>query len=760
MSENENAKTAGPPVGPSVGTPAGTLLVEARTEELPPQLLRGLAAQFPQTLLANLRRSGFADDESFPETDDGERDGNPKLLATPRRIVALLRNIRRAAADRMLVRRGPQVTAALDKDGRPTKALEGFLRATGKAVGDLRKLSERGREYFAVDLRESGGTLDDRLAAIVQESLLSLNAPRLMRWGANDWRFIRPLRGLAMLWESEAIAGEVMGVRSGRTTLGHRFMSEGPVEIRSAGGYEGVMEGAKVVVDFDARKKSIVGQMEKMRGAGEFVDPDETKGGMGNAPAPIVREDNPLLAEVAAICEWPAVHRLPISYGDAFSAPLVCVKACIGEQQKGFLVDGGEAPLADCFVIADNAPENPEAILRGFKSVINARLRDIQFYHEADRKLSLAACCEKLRSIAYHSKLGSQHDRVERVRKIAASIAKRVSLPADEMKDVHKAIQISKAALPTLMIGEYPTLAADMAADYFCQGGLGHLQGLVRQHEGKAQAHKGRKEICVCVSFHMERLVGMFGVGEFPTGSKDPHGLRMSAVSVVNSLHGLRGSISAGGGIFLDSLVSDTVGVFVEKFGDEFRKAEEPVFQFIVERAKHAPIFSKFRREVADAVLAHRPLNFIFAVAKAEALKKMDLALARNLAEPRRRIDNIFRKSGMDIRKMPPVDESLFQQGEETDLFSAVQSQRTKVDEHVASAERETSPSELDLLWRRKSYRKALEETAKLARHVEEFFESVLINVDDEKIRVNRFALLAELRALLDRVVDISKLAG
>ena len=228
-------------------TKTGALLVEARTEELPPQLLGGLANQFPDSLLTNLQKAGFADAESFREKD---ADGNPKLLATPRRIAALLKNIRRAAPDRALTRRGPQVAAALDKDGKPTKALEGFLRATNSQIGDLRKVTEKDKEYFAADLREEGGTLDGKLAAIVQETLLSLNAPRLMRWGDNDWRFIRPLRGMVMLWETEEIAGEVMGVKAGRTTQGHRFLSDGAVEIESAEEYESAMKKAQVIVDF------------------------------------------------------------------------------------------------------------------------------------------------------------------------------------------------------------------------------------------------------------------------------------------------------------------------------------------------------------------------------------------------------------------------------------------------------------------------------------------------------------------------------
>ena len=737
----------------------GTLLVEARTEELPPQLLRDLADQFPDGLLANLRKAGFADDDSRRATASSPKGGNdpgrPKLLATPRRIAAQLTNIRRKADDRTTTRRGPQVAAGLDSGGAPTKALAGFMRATGTQLSDLRKVTERGKEYFAADIRDPGGDLDGKLAAITESTLLSLNAPRLMRWGANDWRFIRPLRGLVMLWESEVIPGEVMGIKSSPETLGHRFLSDGPVTIPSAKEYESVLETASVVADLKTRRESISEQMNKLMREGEFIDPPEMPAGEfegENPPPPTIKRNNPLLAEVVAICEWPVAHRMPIPYGENFPAPIAAVKACIGEQQKGFLIRGDSAVPSDCLVVADSNPADPETMLRGFNAVMRARLRDIRFYYETDRNLSLDDCREKLKGIAYHSKLGSQHDRVERVRKIAARIAERVSLPENERAEVDKAIQISKAALPTLMVGEYPALAADMAVKYFCQGDLKNLGDIVRIHE---KAAGGRKGICVCASFHLEKLVGMFGVGEFPTGSKDPHGLRMSAVGVVNSLYNLRGSKTVSAGLFLDDLVSDAV----EVFGEEFRKAEDTVFQFIVDRAKQMSPFAKSRQwGFTDAVLSRRPLNFVLAAAKADALERVGSVIAE-LGEHRRRIDNIFRKSEVDIGKMPPVDKSLFQQEEERSLCEAIRIRREETEKHVALAEREQlPPDELPLFGRSKRYRAALESTAGVTLLVRNFFEQVLVNADDERIRVNRFALLAELRALLDRVVDIAKL--
>ena len=718
MSENENAKTA--------GVRTGALLVEARTEELPPQLLRGLAVQFPQTLLANLRRSGFADDESFPETDDGERNGNPKLLATPRRIVALLRNIRRAAADRMLVRRGPQVTAALDKDGRPTKALEGFLRATGKAVGDLRKLSERGREYFAVDLRESGGTLEARLAAIVQESLLSLNAPRLMRWGANDWRFIRPLRGLAMLWESDAIAGEVMGVRSSRTTLGHRFMSEGPVGIPSAGEYEKAMGNAKVIVDMAARHEKISNLLSEAA--------NENNGKWGTDT-----EDGVLAAAAAAICEFPHVccGRVRPEFMDI---PDPCFDLCLRKHQWCFPLKqsaGERLPrerLPRFLFVADNAPENPAEIIAGLERVLSARLADVAFYLAEDRKSSPEGNREKLKRIVYHEKLGSQFDRAERIRAIAGKTGAMMNLSGEDAKKLDRAAAVCKLDLPTLTVGEHPELAGQIAA--ICFAADDRIRGAVEDHERKGIQGGGVGK-ALALANHMEKIVGFFGVGEKPTGNKDPFGLRRSAADVAFVL-----MISK---LRCDELIDAARESFDGLPLPHFDRDE--IHGYVADRLRQNKSVLETGAGTAElnAILSSPPPCFDNVLAAAEALVRFtQMPEAASLIEANKRINNIFRKSGMNPKKLPEVDDGLFEHEEERRLDS----ERRKVAKAAAQMAAE---------WDSTSALRAL---SSLASPLDAFFDKVMVNADDEKIRANRFALLAELRALLNQVADISKLAG
>ena len=698
---NANAKT-------------GALLVEARTEELPPQLLPGLANQFPDSLLANLKRAGFADDDSHREPD---ANGKPKLLATPRRVVALLKNIRRIAPDRMLTRRGPQVASALDKDGRPTKALEGFLRATGSQFGDLRKLTERGREYFAVDLRETGGTLDAKLAGIVQETLLALNAPRLMRWGDNDWRFIRPLRGVVMLWEGDAIAGEVMGAQAGRTTLGHRFMSEGEVEIRSAMEYEGAMEGAKVIADFYARVEKINNECESVA--------DEN----GGVPLGATFMN----ATIAAMTECPRVYCGKIR-PEFMDIPADCFNLCLQKHQRCFpmMKALSENRIPHFLYVADNAPESAAEMTRGFERVISARLADVAFYLAEDKKTSPEGNREKLKRIAYHEKLGSQFDRAERIRAIAAKIGAMMSLDGEEMKKLDRAAFICKADLPTLMVAEHPELEGIMAAEYYADDN--EVGEIVQKHNLLALDDKP-SVLCLKLANCMEKIAGMFWAGEKPTGDKDPHGLRGKATSVAYAL--LESNLQ----------VRKLIGAALSAFApDKPSECADEIYNYLAERARqHGVLGALGQTAETNAIFSQKPDTFSDIVSKQHALTEFkDTPGAATLIEANKRINNILRKSGANPDDLPEVDAALFQNEEEKRLDS----ERREVAKQTADRMAE------------QDFGAALQSLSSLAAPLDAFFENVMVNADDPKIRANRFALLAELRALLNQVADISKLAG
>ena len=725
----------------SASAKTGALLVEARTEELPPQLLPDLANQFPDSLLANLKRAGFADDDSHREQDG---DGRPKLLATPRRVAALLKNIRRAAPDRMLTRRGPQVASALDKDGRPTKALEGFLRATGSQFGDLRKLTERGREYFAVDLRATGGTLDAKLAGIVQETLLSLNAPRLMRWGDNDWRFIRPLRGVVMLWGKDAIAGEVMGVQGGRTTLGHRFMSEGEVEIASATEYESAMEGARVVVDLYARRENIADELiREAERLGAWVFPDDEVGGTPlflDGSGDFLERNRSLQYEVAALCENPKVVCGNVDE-QFLKLPVRCAALCMQKHQYFFpLGKKGKTDTAvklspHFLAVADNAPEDMSGIADGYNRVLSARLADLAFYLDEDRKANEDECREKLKRIAYHEKLGSQFDRVGRIRAIARAFVKIFAKMYGENEEVNeevdRAADICKLDLPSLTVGEHPELAGYVAA--LCFADNDRIRKAVEYHERMGWDKVGK---ILVLANHMEKLVGFFGIGEKPTGSKDPFGLRRSAADVASILMGIS--------LRCDALI-DTAR---ESFGELPNFDRDEIYGYIIDRLRQNDSIVSIGAGTMElnAILSKPPIFLIHVRAIAKALVQFrKTPEAATLIEANKRINNIFRKSDANPNDLPKVDAELFQHEEEGRLLAEIKNIAKKKPYVMVQA---GNPH------------LALQALASLAAPLDAFFEKVMVNADEPGIRANRFALLAELRKLLNQVADISKLAG
>ena len=742
-----------PPLSKSEGA---TLLVEILTEELPPLLLADLAAQFSDKLFAALKDAGFANEK----TRIAESQNSPLRLATPRRLAALIENVPPLASAREILRKGPQVSSALDSRGKPTPALLGFIKSCGgRGMDDLCKITQKNREYFAFRKTLPGESLANALPSLAEKTLLSLSAPRLMRWGANDFRFVRPIRNVAMMHGKKAIAGSVLGIKSRNKTKGHRFLCEKKwVMIPSADEYISIMESeGKVAVSLKAREKEIRRQMD------EILTPLNAE-----IPAPLVfgerknpylrsdhAHDDELISEVVAMCEQPKVFvgeiaDISLMYEAEEKYRWPWFEPCIRKHQKCFSIysrDGGKF-LRQFLFVADCDPKDPREMIRGFETVLDARLRDALFYYKEDRKLSADECIEKLKRIAYHNKLGSQYDRAQRILAIAEKIADLFQLSAAEKEKVAEAARLCKADLPTLMINEYPELEGVMVAFYFAKSNS-VKQALAFQNENPLgdffqQNNKNKAaEIAVCISLanNLEKIAGFFGIGEMPSGSKDPHGLRRAAATVANIL--LRREIIRKRRIKTPTLIQ----IAMDSFGEKIAAAADAVYDFIVDRIRNfdkpAELFC--RKDIIEAVLSQKPQEFGLVIPK---LKAIDIMRAKNptelisLAAANKRINNIIRKSESDGGG-ESVDESLLICAEEKTLFQAMR-----------KAEKESQR-----LIAKEDFTGALETLAGLAEPVDAFFDSVLVNADDKKIRANRFALLAELRTLLNQVADISKLA-
>lgn len=690
------------------------LLVEVLCEELPPRQVWALARDFPDMLQAALAAAGFADQNTARAR---RADGDILLFATPRRFAALLFGVSTDSPETEFIRRGPAVDACYE-DGRPAAALVGFMRAVGVTCEqNLIRVCEKEREYIAHRGTRRGMPLADALAAIVERTLLSVDAPRLMRWGSNDFKFIRPVRNLLMLHgETPLVGGTLFGVAATQDTAGHPTLAARRFNIPTAAAYEETMEqqGA-VVACAHKRKESIAAHL------GE------------DAPAA-------LLDEVAAMCEQPSVYAG--EFDEAFlQLPSFCTEECLSKHQRAFPVYRDGRLTTRYFFVADNRPPAPAPMQVGFNAVVRARLRDVEFYIGEDRKLSAEDALAKLNAVTYHHKLGNQRKRVARLCAIAADIGARLELSAAACARLDEAATLCKCDLPTLMVGEYPTLAGLMAAEYFCQDN--ETGALVRCHDGRdwqrqtAEMSDKMPAFALLLATQLEKLVGMFGVGEKPSGSKDPHGLRTAAARAAAVLR------ETGRRLPLD----DLLGAAAAAFDDLPAFDRDALWDFIGERTRQSLQTAGRETSALNAVLATRQIYIIDIEEKSAALSEfMQLPEAANLIEANKRSGNILRKSATVAPPQAAADaapdESLFAEAAERALYDALRRCEERNDEAM----------------RANQFVAVLSNTAKLQPDIGEFFEQVLVNAPDAPLRNNRLALLARLRRQLNRVGDLSLL--
>ena len=709
-----------------------SLLVEIRCEELPPAVLWSLADSFPDSLLRELQAEGFADSNSHRAK--GER--GDKKLATPRRFAALLQNIRDESPPREFFRRGPKLSACKDKDGRPTKALVGFMQSVGATCeNDLEHAEEKGNQYVAWRGKTPGRFLADCLSALVEKVLLNLPAPRRMRWGDNDFKFIRPIRGLLMQHGKKPLRGNVMGVPTSAHTVGHPTLSPDKIKIPSADDYASILcDSGKVRVDLDARLKMIREELfskELLDGRDGLAIMMDSADEVRHNTAPTISEKNrvpetsPLLREVAAMCEWPVCYWRRIDE-DFMSLPQECIAECMKKHQKFLPFIGGhewfiEKMLRDYCLVADSEPQDTEAMLRGYDSVLRARLRDVQFYYAEDKKIPLADYVERLKTITFHHKLGSQHARIARVCKIAAAAAPLTDIKANPA-EIKQAAEKILAPLPTLMCGEYPKLQEYLAKEYF----------------GKDKFFN-----FVCLCYELENLAAMFGAGEIPTGSKDPRGLRRDALNVAIAFVGI------------DADIRDIIAAAVESFDGVVADARDEIYDFVLDRLRfwlspsypYMNVFPPATKATIESIVSQKPRRFYQVNGKVGAVQKLmneSAAAAQILIAAAKRIKNIFRKSGEEAEAFGAPDPALFSEDAERELWKTAQTLRAEMDAHLQE----------------NKFAEALQSLTAAAEPLEKFFNEVMVNADDQKIRANRFALLAQFSVLLNRVADLSFLSS
>ena len=684
---------------------SASLLIELLTEELPPKVLAPLGDALAGALIGQLRQDGFA-----------PANGDFTAFATPRRLAVLAREVSEQAPDTEVLVKGPSVKSALGPDGTPTVALVKFAEKRGVGVERLERYHDGRQEVFVHRDFAKGGHLDATLATKVEAALTKLPVPKMMRWGATDYEFVRPVRGLVMLHGERVVPGTVLGQTSGRTTRGHRFMGKGAIEIAHADDYESVLEReGYVVASFERRRARILESLAETARA-------------------YIAADDALYEEVTALVEFPVVYEG--HFDEAFlEVPQECLMLTMRQNQKYFPILGSDRKtLTNRFLVVSNMQvADARHIIRGNERVLRARLADAKFFYDQDRKVRLEARVPGLANVVFHAKLGSQLDRVERIERLAVQIAGILSV--DEPL-VRRAARLCKADLLTGMVGEFPELQGTMGMHYARHDGEPETVALaIMAHyrprfAGDSIPERG-VEGCVALADKLDTLAGIWGIGLAPTGDKDPFALRRAALGVVRIL------VERSLPLNLDDLL------LAANAGYGRSAAPEELRTFILDRLRSYLRERDWTQAEIEAVVSRDSARIDRVVPRLEAVREFSkLPEAEALAAAGKRIHNIITKSP------PPAGDvfskELLTEAAEWDLYTTYD----RVNDEVRAKFEE------------ERFADALSALATLKEPVDTFFDQVLVNVDDARLRTNRLLLLMELDGAMNRVADISKLAG
>ncbi len=712
-----------------------TLLIELLTEELPPKALEKLSTTFANEIFTALKEQALASEESecIP-------------YATPRRLALAMTHIAELQADRVIDRKGPAVASGLNAEGKPSKALEGFMRSANVTFEQLQRVSDGKAEYFVAKIEQKGKSLDDSLTDIVAQALKKLPIPKLMRWGDSDHQFVRPVHALTVLHGSRTILVEVLGLQSGNVTSGHRFLSQDALTIARADDYENMLENEGHVIPSIAKRREIIAvKLDKHAESLNAI-------WVGHANFDIQKllslsnEDrsvlSTLLDEVTALVEWPEVYVGEFEK-EYLEVPQECLILTMQQNQKYFPLLDGNGKLLNKFLIVSNMQiPNPHHIIEGNQRVVRPRLADARFFYNQDRKQKLEARVEKLSHVVYHNKLGSQLQRVERITTLAGGIA---HLLGADKADAELAARLCKADLITDMVGEFPEL----------QGVMGHYYAL---HDGEKaevaeaiEAHyhprfagdslpQSKIACAVALADKLETILGIYGIGQVPTGDKDPFGLRRQALGVLRILIETP----------LDIPLPLLLKIAAENFpaGMLSSTVANDVEGFMVERLRGYLRDRHFEASHIEAVLTtiggrlHEALPRLHGVRTFAAL-----SVAKDLAAANKRVQNIIRKNQDELgaaMSNVKVDTALMTDEAERNLFAAI---------------KDITPFAQGYL-DRGDYGQNLKALVTLKPFIDDFFDQVMVMTEDKTLRMNRAALLQQLGGLMNQVADISKLAA
>ncbi len=698
------------------------LLVELFVEELPPKALKNLGESFAATLSESLKTQGLTNAQSITTS-----------FASPRRLAVHITQVAPAAADKAIQQKLMPVSVALTADGVATPALLKKLTSLGlteQALPQLKRAPDGKTEALFLDIQVAGVTLAEGLQKALDETLSKLPIPKVMSYQLNDgWssvNFVRPAHGLVALHGASIVQISVLGLAAGRTTQGHRFEARQPqIDIKDADSYASQLENeGAVLASFAARRNEIARQLHNAATQEDLQ--------------PIT--DEALLDEVTALVERPNV--LTCQFEKEFlEVPAECLILTMKANQKYFPLLDATGKLTHKFLVVSNIrPTDASRVIQGNERVVRPRLADAKFFFDEDRKHTLMSRLTKLSKVVYHNQLGSQLDRVERVRSLAKLIGTQLGKDTDAKAD--QAAQIAKADLVTDMVGEFPELQGIMGRYYALADGLDNevAEAIREQYLPRGAGDElpvTSTGMALAIAEKLETLCGIFAVGQKPTGTKDPFGLRRAAIGLLRILieRKLPLNLSA---LIEHALQQQPLQVKSDVAAEVYDYIMERLRGYYLEGSTHLAITT----EMFDAVLANRPTSPLDFDTRLRALDGfLKLSDAQALAAANKRINNILKKTDAANTGVQP---ECFVENAERSLF-----------EQLQNAEADTAP-----LFAAGNYQAALTRLALLRASVDQFFDSVMVMADDLKVRQNRLALLSRLRSVFLKVADLSCLPG
>jgi glycyl-tRNA synthetase beta chain len=701
---------------------ASNLLVELFVEELPPKALQKLGDAFAGVLFEQLKAQGLL----------ASSEARLTAYASPRRLAAHITEVLPQAEDKAVSQKLMPVSVGLDADGKPTPALIKKLAALGageEAVAGLTRQGEGKAEALFHASTVRGVMLADGVQKALDEAIAKLPIPKVMRYQlADGWssvHFVRPAHGLVVLHGTEVLIGvKALGLTAGTATHGHRFEAAvDPVVIRSADDYAAQLreEGA-VIASFAERRAEIARQLQA---AAERV---------GGGVRPI--EDEALLDEVTALVERPNV--LVCEFEKEFlDVPQECLILTMKANQKYFPLLDAAGKLTHQFLVVSNiSPQDASAVIGGNERVVRPRLADAKFFFDQDRKKTLASRVDGLGKVVYHNKLGTQGERVERVRSIAKSIARQLG-DTGLAQQADLAAQLAKTDLVTDMVGEFPELQGTMGRYYALNDGLDvavadAIEDHYKPRFAGDELPRGKAGVVVALADKLETLVGMFGIGNLPTGDRDPFALRRHALGVIRML------VEKDLALDLETLLVSVLPAF----GDKIEDATPQLADFIYDRLAGNLREQGFSAQEVDSVLALRPQRLSDVQKRLEAVRAFgELPEAPALAAANKRVGNILKKADQAVQAQ--VNAAVLTEVAEKDLYAALQSVAPKAQQQFAAGD----------------YTASLQTLAALRAPVDAFFEHVMVNAEDPALKANRLGLLATLHEAMNRVADLSRLA-